>query len=475
MRRILSVLFILILFFQNELTAFAEGDITVIDPPAETGYIGIVGDNGSQRTMQAYPKAENGYEFAYWSYTIRDNSTQTSTKNPIDFDIFERTVTCVFSKKQYDIKVDSTIGGTANGSGTYEHGSTITLMATPNTGYVFSCWKNGDTILSSSSTWTTPAVGNLTYTAVFTGQTNYISASPDPVGSGLINGQPSFSGSFNYAENPTITLIATPVSGFIFDGWYEGGSKISSVTSAAFDTSRDRNLIAKFNVESAIVASEPFVPASVNADTVNPDLSSKFTITYKPGQFAAPGSTVFSTEWYAGSVYLLGQYYSRQGYTQTGWSEADGGSKVFNLNAQISLSRDMTLYPYWEKISEPLYLTVDIGQGGSIRLSGGNVPNGWTGKLEPNQSYTFYFYPSPNNYVYRIGLAGWHYPIQSGNSFTVTYEMMAGKNQILVIRFADARSHPPTGDNSQSALYAALAIVSLSGFITLAVIKKKKQ
>lgn len=440
------------------------------------GSVSILEDTETYKKVEALPDV--GYIFSYWSYTISDGTRNTSTKNPITFDKYEdkgRSVTAVFVKEQYNIAVVAGTGGSASGGGVFEYGASVSITATANSGYSFSHWESDGNSVSNNASETFPVISNITYTAVFTSQTHSISASPDPVGSGLINGQPSFSGSFNYAENPTITLIATPVSGFIFDGWYEGGSKISSVTSAAFDTSRDRNLIAKFNVESAIVASEPFVPASVNPDTVNPDLSSKFTITYKPGQFAAPGSTVFSTEWYAGSVYLLGQYYSRQGYTQTGWSEADGGSKVFNLNAQISLSRDMTLYPYWEKISEPLYLTVDIGQGGSIRLSGGNVPNGWTGKLEPNQSYTFYFYPSPNNYVYRIGLAGWHYPIQSGNSFTVTYEMMAGKNQILVIRFADARSHPPTGDNSQSALYAALAIVSLSGFITLAVIKKKKQ
>ena len=118
---------------------------------------------------------------------------------------------------------------------------------------------------------------------------------------------------------------------------------------------------------------------------------------------------------------------------------------------------------------------MDIGQGGGVRLSGGNVPNGWTGKLSPNTSFTFYLYPNQGNYVYRIGLAGWHYPIQSGSSFTVTYEMMQGKNQTLVIRFADARSHPPTGDDSQIALWSALGIISFSAIVILTAKRKKKQ
>ena len=192
-----------------------------------------------------------------------------------------------------------------------------------------------------------------------------------------------------------------------------------------------------------------------------------------PDSYSTPASS-FQAEWYAGNVFIAGQTYNRAGYTQTGWTK-NGTTKDYALNATAYLTENLILYPYWENVSVPLYLTVDIGQGGSVRLSGGNVPNGWTGKLEPNQSYTFYLYPAPNNYVYRIGLAGWHYPIQSGNSFTVTYEMMAGKNQTLVIRFADARSHPPTGDDSQPALYAALAIASLAGLITLAVIRRKRE
>ena len=475
MKKFFSALFILIIVFHIYTAAYADGDITVISPPAETGSIEIIGNNGSQKTMQANPNKDNGYEFSYWSYTVSDNSTKTSTKNPIDFDIYERTVTCVFSKIHYEVTVNSTIGGTASGGGTYEHGSTITLTATPNIGYVFACWKNGDTILSSSPTWTTSAVGNLTYTAVFTGQMNTITAFPDPVGAGLIDDQPSFSETFNYAEHPTITLNATPITGYVFDGWYENGSKVSSVASAAFETSRSREIVAKFISESTPETVDPASPDMTTPITVVPESTGKIIITYMPDSNSTP-TTPFQIEWYAGNVFIAGQYYSRTGYTQTGWSTSAGGPKTYNLNATTFLNDNLILYPYWESASLPLYLTVNIGSGGSVQLHGnGNIWNGWSGKLEPKQAYTFYFHPNPGNYVYRIALAGWHYPVQSGNSFTVTYEMLAGKNQTLQILFADARSHPPTGDNSQMSLWATLGAMSLTALLVLIAARKKKQ
>ena len=193
-----------------------------------------------------------------------------------------------------------------------------------------------------------------------------------------------------------------------------------------------------------------------------------------PDSYSTP-ATPFQNWWYAGNVFIAGQTYTRAGYTQTGWAKEPGKSKDYALNATAYLTENLVLYPYWESASVPLYLSVNIGSGGYVQLyGGGNVWNGWSGKLEPKQSYTFYFHPNPGNYVYRIAFAGWHYPVQSGNSFTVTYEMMQGKNQTLQILFADAHSHPPTGDESMLSLYAALGIASLAGLIILEVVRRKR-
>ena len=150
----------------------------------------------------------------------------------------------------------------------------------------------------------------------------------------------------------------------------------------------------------------------------------RFTITYLPGSYAT--GTPLSTEWYPGEAILAGQCFSRTGYTQTGWSYTDGGAKVFALNQHITLGGNVVLYPYWEYVTTALYLTVQYAGNGAVRLSGGNVPYGWSGKLEPGQSYTFQLVPFDGYYVYSILLAGMYRSMQYGNSYMVTYEMMQG-------------------------------------------------
>lgn len=477
MKKILSIVFTLILLLQTGAAAFAGGNVMV---EAQTGgSISLIEETDTYKIVEAVPAP--GYKFSYWSYTVPDGPDQTSTKNPITFTKYEnanRSAFAIFTKEQYTVTVIAGNGGSVSGGGIFEYGASVSISATADSGFSFSHWESGGFSVSNNPSEIFPAVSNITYTAVFSGQMHTINASPDPVGSGVINNMPSFSGSFNYAETPTVTLTATPLPGYIFDGWYENGSRISSSISTAFFTNSDKNIIAKFSSETTSVSPDPVNPDPINPESENPDAGSpgpmtKYKITYNPGSYSLPGSTSFTTEWYAGNVFLLGQYYSRQGYTQTGWSETDGGSKIYNLNAQIVLNRNMMLYPYWENVSVPLYLTVNIGSGGSVRLSGGNVPKGWTGKLEPNQSFTFYFHPDPGNYVYRIGFAGWHHPVQSGNSFTVSYEMMQGRNQTLQILFADSRSHPPTGDDSHIALWTGFGVMSLAAFIFT--LRKKKQ
>lgn len=391
MKKLFSILFAILLIVQIGVIAFANVDFIVT---AQTGgSVTLVDDQPTYKTVTAVP--DQGYEFAYWYYTMQDGNPNPNPSTSITetFDKYEsvgRTVSAVFRKKQFTVTVNADAGGTASGSGNYDEGATVTISATPNTGYTFSHWASGESIVSYSATDSFPVLGNITYTAKFV-------SSPVP--------------------------STSPV---------------------------------------------PVPPSSA------PVPVGEIIITYMPDSYSTPASP-FQSKWYAGNVYIAGQYYSRTGYTQTGWSLTAGGPKAYDLNSTTYLTNNLILYPSWESVSVPLYLTTSIGPGGYVQLyGGGNVPSGWTGKLEPKQSYTFYLHPAAGNYVYRIAFAGWHYPVQSGNSFTVTYEMMQGKNQTLQILFADAHSHPPTGDDSQPALYAALGIASLAGLIILEVVRRKR-
>ncbi len=65
----------------------------------------------------------------------------------------------------YNIRVTANNSdyGTVTGGGIYEHGKTVTLTATPKTGYKFVQWNDGNT----SATRTITVTGNAAYTATF--------------------------------------------------------------------------------------------------------------------------------------------------------------------------------------------------------------------------------------------------------------------------------------------------------------------
>ena len=71
-----------------------------------------------------------------------------------------------------------------------------------------------------------------------------------------------------------------------------------------------------------------------------------YNIVYKPGSNGT-GSTITDLKKHGESITLRGAIYTRTGYTQTGWSTSDGGSKAYNLSATYTTNAALTLYPYW--------------------------------------------------------------------------------------------------------------------------------
>ena len=113
-------------------------------------------DYGTQQTITATPKEH--YHFVYWNDRNTDASrTITITGN--------QNYTAYFAPNQYTITVatNNSDYGTVSGGGTFDYGSTKTITATPETGYRFVEWNDGNTDASRHVTVT----GNATYTATF--------------------------------------------------------------------------------------------------------------------------------------------------------------------------------------------------------------------------------------------------------------------------------------------------------------------
>lgn len=88
--------------------------------------------------------------------TTKETTTQSTTK---------QTTT---ELKTYSIKLISKGGGTVEGAGTYEEGSNVTIVATPDGDYEFDGWYSNGEKISSSTVYSFTAAKNISISAVFT-------------------------------------------------------------------------------------------------------------------------------------------------------------------------------------------------------------------------------------------------------------------------------------------------------------------
>ena len=120
---------------------------------------------------------------------------------------------------EYTITTDvNPVGaGTVSGGGTYPAGATVTLTATPNTGYYFIGWDDGNADNPRSITVTQ----NATYIAQF---------ATNPVLTFTLNvlcntAQGSTVGSGTYTAGSTVNIVAVPNAGFEFDKWNDNNTE----------------------------------------------------------------------------------------------------------------------------------------------------------------------------------------------------------------------------------------------------------
>lgn len=185
--------------------------------PAGSGTVTGGGEYDANTTINLTAVPNTGYEFLKWSDNIYDNPRSVLVNSSQSF-------TAIFTQQdipiqQYTIStsVSPAGSGTVTGGGTYDSGSTITITASANNGYIFSQWSDGVTSASRSVNVT----GNMSFTAQFVSstppaQTYVINASASPSAGGSVSG----GGSFQYGDIATLT--ATANSGYVFSSWSDG-------------------------------------------------------------------------------------------------------------------------------------------------------------------------------------------------------------------------------------------------------------
>ena len=162
---------------------------------------------GASTTLEA--TANPGYSFVRWNDGV---ATRTRTLNNISADA---DYIAEFAPIPYTITVttNDAAKGAVSGGGTYDYNTNATIRAVANTGYHFLNWEDD---VNAPAERDVLVLGNATYTAKFAVNSYEITATSSNNLFGTVSG----GGTYDY--NSSVTLTATPKTGYHFVSWNDG-------------------------------------------------------------------------------------------------------------------------------------------------------------------------------------------------------------------------------------------------------------
>ncbi|MBL8745055.1 MAG: hypothetical protein JNK58_01725 [Phycisphaerae bacterium] len=146
-------------------SAGPSASISATSVPPEAAVISGAGTYpvGSVASLTATPN--HGWGFVNWT----ENANQVSTNPTYAFTVTGSRVLEAHFVPAFIVSTNSLpdYGGTTAGGGTYNEGANVTVVATPNQGFVFSQWTWFGTPMSTEQTYSFPATSDITLTAEF--------------------------------------------------------------------------------------------------------------------------------------------------------------------------------------------------------------------------------------------------------------------------------------------------------------------
>ena len=329
---------------------------------------------GTSASISATP--DTGYSFSGWSGggAVDPNASSTTV------DMSQaRSLSASFSLNSYDLTVLAGSGGSVTGSGSFSHGTSPSISATPDTGYSFIGWSGEGTADPNASSTTVDMSQARTLSASFSLNSYDLTVL---AGSG---GSVTGSGSFSHGSNPSIS--ATPDTGYSFIGWNGEGTADPNASSTTVDMSEARTLSASFSLNSydltVLAGSGGSVTGSGSfSHGSNPSISATSDTGYSFNGWSGEGTAdpnASSTTVDMSQARILSASFSLNSYDLTvlagsGGSVSGSGSFSHGTNPSISATPD-TGYSFngWngEGIADPSApsTTVDMSQARSLSAS----------------------------------------------------------------------------------------------------------
>ncbi len=213
--------------------------VTTSSNPATGGTTTGGGSYFQGQSCTIHATANTGYSFVNWTL----EGLQVSTNANFTFIVTGNlNFVANFSQNSYTITTSASpiSGGTTNGGGTFIHGQSCTVTATPNPGYAFVNWTNNGTQVSTEASYTFSVTENANMVAHFETGTYDVIVDCDPE-------MGSVSGGGNFGYGQTCAILARANEDFVFDNWSENGTVVSTESFYSFVVTEDRHLTANFS------------------------------------------------------------------------------------------------------------------------------------------------------------------------------------------------------------------------------------
>ena len=282
--------------------------------PAEGGTVSGAGKYsvGAEVTINA--TANNGFVFVNWT-DANGNVLATTRQYTHTKGARVETITANFRfqpgspsepdepgiRPKHYITVTAGEGGSVTSSSNrVMEGESVTITATPNSGYNFTGWYQADTLVTTAAKYTfTMGTADVNFVAMFekVPEAPFNPSSPsEPNEPGIRpkhyitvtagEGGTATSSSNRVMEGESVTITATPNSGYNFTGWYQADTLVTTAAKYTFTMgTADVNFAAMFE-KAPVAPFNPSSPSEPNAPSVAKNSLYLLTVAAKPGDTA---------------------------------------------------------------------------------------------------------------------------------------------------------------------------------------------
>jgi uncharacterized repeat protein (TIGR02543 family) len=221
--------------------------VTLSATPVLGGTLAGAGPRAQGSTAAVLATPNTGFTFTNWT----EGGKEVSTSSSYSFAMAgNRALVANFTaipvgNSALNLSANPAAGGTTDGSGARPTGSTVTAVATANSGYTFVSWTEGTTVVSRSSSYQFILAANRTLVANFNAipatQFAVTLASSPTIGGGT-------DGEGAYPSKTSVTIKAVANTGFTFVNWTDRTSNavVSTSPDYTFVLESARNFIANF-------------------------------------------------------------------------------------------------------------------------------------------------------------------------------------------------------------------------------------